>query len=68
MEPLDPRKRYTINYTWTQPYPSMNREVYVPQEILVQRELDLLDEIDERVQKMLTYPDAERIICKLKGN
>ena len=67
MEPLDP-KRYTITYSWKQPYLSMNHEVYVPREILVQRELDLLDEIDRRVQNLLTYPDAERIINKLRGN
>lgn len=65
MEPLDP-KRYTVNYTWTQPYASMNFE-YVPREIHVQRELELLDAIDRRVQTMLTYPDSERIINKLKG-
>jgi len=44
----------------------MNYEVYVPREIEIQRELDLLDEIDQRVQNQLTYPDAEAIINKLK--
>mgnify|MGYP000633145065 CR=1 FL=1 len=66
--------RWQIKYQFTQPYhtidfvydtqnPSMN-PLYQDQIIL--NELQRLDDIDRAVQNMLTYPDAERIINKLR--
>ena len=64
-----------INYSWTQPYPSMEgffvpkelfeRTTQEEQEITVSNELARLDHLEEEVQSMLTYPDAEAIINKI---
>jgi len=63
MEPLDP-KRFTINYSWTQPYASLNPQ-YAVQVTDLEREMIVIEAIDRIVQNSLTYPDAERIINKL---
>ena len=62
MEPLDP-KRYTVNYTWTQSYPSMNP--YYSRNEALERELDLLDTIDLIVDTMTEYPQAQQLLEKL---
>ena len=57
---------------WTQPYVSMNdffqgkecREIY--EALSVEKELDALDKADEAVQNMLTFPDVEVILNKIK--
>tara|TARA_B110000090_G_scaffold192438_1_gene225838 strand:+ start:997 stop:1299 length:303 start_codon:yes stop_codon:yes gene_type:complete len=64
-----------ISYSWTQPYPSMEgffvpkelfeRTTQEEQEITVSNELARLDHLEEEVQSMLTYPDAEAIINKI---
>lgn len=59
-------KRFTFSYTFTQPYNVSMNPLYQDQVTL--NELQRLDDIDRAVQNMLTYPDAERIINKLKGN
>ena len=56
-------ERWNINYTWTQPYVSMN-PLY--QDQVTANELRVLDDIDRAVQSMLTYPDAERILNKIR--
>ena len=61
---------------WTQPYVTM-QGFFVPEEqverttqkeqsITVSNELARIDYLEEEVQNMLTYPDAERIIKKIK--
>jgi len=55
------------SFSWTQPYnvsmnPAYDTHLRVCQELL------LLDSIDLRVQNMQSYPDAERILSKLKGD
>ena len=63
---------WTYDWSWTQPYVSMNeffqgkdcREIY--EALSVKEEIDRLDKIDEDVQKMLTFPDVEAILNKIK--
>lgn len=58
--------RWQITYTFTQPYNVSMNPLY--QDQITANELRALDDIDRAVQNMLTYPDAERIINKLKAN
>ena len=60
--------------SWTQPYVSMNgfwsneqfeRTTQKEQSITVSNELARLDFLEDEVQSMLTYPDAEAIINKI---
>ena len=60
--------------SWTQPYVSMNgfwsneqfeRTTQKEQAITVSNELARLDFLEEEIQSMLTYPDAEAIINKI---
>lgn len=60
--------------SWTQPYVSMNgfwsneqfeRTTQKEQAITVSNELARLDYLEEEIQSMLTYPDAEAIINKI---
>ena len=60
--------------SWTQPYVSMNgfwsneqfeRTTQKEQAITVSNELARLDFLEEEIQSMLTYPDAERIINRI---
>jgi hypothetical protein len=60
--------------SWTQPYVSMNgfwsneqfeRTTQKEQAITVSNELARLDFLEDEIQSMLTYPDAEAIINKI---
>ena len=60
--------------SWTQPYVSMNgfwsneqseRTTQKEQAITVSNEIARLDFLEDEVQNMLTYPDAEAIINKI---
>ena len=60
---------------WSQPYVTMEgffvpkeqfeRKAQKEQEITVSNELARLDFLEDEVQSMLTYPDAEHIINKI---
>ncbi len=60
---------------WSQPYVTMEgffvpkeqseRTTQEEQEITVSNELARLDFLEDEVQSMLTYPDAERIMNKI---
>lgn len=60
------------SFSWTQPYQSLNeffqgqdcKEIY--ERLKTEEEIDRLDKIDVLVDSMLTYPDAEAIIKKMK--
>ena len=67
MEPLDP-KRYTVTHTWTQPYlpTSYNPFYQSVQSRELELELDRLDALDLLVDQMTEYPDAQRLLEKLK--
>ena len=59
------------SFSWTQPYTTLNSFLGSPQvkslvrDARVEEELIRIDAVDNIVQNMLTYPDAERIINKL---
>ena len=57
------RKR-SISHSWTQPYSVSMNPFY--QDQVTANELRKLDDIDRAVQMMLTYPDAEAIINKIR--
>jgi hypothetical protein len=52
-----------MNYSFSMPYPGWPKEQAVWS---IQKELSLLDSIDKSVQNMLTYPEAESILNKIK--
>lgn len=55
------------SYSFSQPYNvSMNPMYGMGKMIGVAQELKRLDEIDQIVQNMLTYPDAEVIMNKIR--
>ena len=56
---MEPNK-WSINYSWTQPYTGWKSANTIHDEMI------RLDVIDNIVQQMLTYPDAERILNKIK--
>ena len=59
------------NFSWTQPYQSLNeffqgqtcREIY--NQLTLEEEVDKLEMVDRWVDSMLTYPDAEAILKKI---
>ena len=61
---------YSVN--WTQPYTTLNSFFGSPQvtslvrNAQVEEELIRIDAVDNIVQNMLTYPDAEVILNKIK--
>ena len=56
------------SYSFTQPYPCFftNEMKEIIQERKVEEELDALERTDQAVQNMLTYPDAEAILNKIR--
>lgn len=58
----------SYNFSWTQPYPSFFTQEMkdLINERKVEEELDALDRADEAVQNMLTFPDVEAILNKIK--
>ena len=60
-------KKWTVEHTWTQPYlPTSYNPFYertVPSsELTVQEELERLQEVDDRITLMDTYPEAEQLL------
>jgi hypothetical protein len=55
------KENYSINYSWTQPYVSMN-PLYQYNELTVNEEIERLNEIDDQVMLMDNYPEAEALI------
>ena len=64
--------KWSYSFEWTQPYVNMDdffqgkecREIY--EALSVEKEIDALEKTDEVVQNMLTYPDAEAILNKIR--
>lgn len=59
---LDPHLRWSVEYHFTQQYPSLNPR-YTTDHV-VERELDLLDLIDVIVDVMTEYPQAQQLLEK----
>jgi len=56
------------SYSFTQPYPCFFTQEMkdIIQERKVEEEIDALERTDKTVQNMLTYPDAEAILNKIR--
>jgi predicted CoA-binding protein len=50
------------SFSWTQPYSVSMNPFYQHNELTVQEELERLEEIDDRVSLMDSYPDAEKLL------
>ena len=63
-----PNTNFNLSASWTQPYlPTSYNPFY--QSVAsrqLELELDRLDAVDVIVDQMLTYPDAERIINRIR--
>lgn len=51
-----------IHHSWTQPYNVSMNPFYNQQNVDVENELARLDFIEEEIQEMTSYPDAEALI------
>jgi hypothetical protein len=61
------RKFTGYSFSWTQPYEvSYNPFYQSVQDAQLEAELDRLDAVDVLVDEMLTYPDAEAIMNKIR--
>ena len=64
------KKTWTYSFEWTQPYVAMN-EFYIEKEnkidprIETANELARLDFLEDEVQTMTSYPDAERVLANI---
>lgn len=56
-------KPFSISYSWTQPYVSLN-PVY--QDKSADEEMARIEMVDRWVDSMLTFPDAEAIMNKIR--
>jgi hypothetical protein len=66
-----PNGKWSYDFSWTQPYVNMEgfglfSDPKEQCEQTTQQELDALDRADEVVQTMLTFPDVDRILNKIK--
>jgi len=70
---MSKKETWSYSFEWTQPYVEMHsffdKEQKIDPRIETSNELSRLDFLEEEVQNMLTYPDAEAIIKKItKGD
>tara|TARA_B100001094_G_scaffold190145_1_gene184180 strand:- start:1058 stop:1279 length:222 start_codon:yes stop_codon:yes gene_type:complete len=70
---MSKKETWSYSFEWTQPYVEMqgffDKEQKIDPRIETSNELARLDFLEEEVQNMLTYPDAEAIIKKItKGD
>ena len=62
----NPFNGYSIQ--WTQPYlPTSYNPFYEPAANTITQEMAKIEQVDSWVDSMLTYPDAERIINKIRS-
>jgi hypothetical protein len=69
---MSKNQNWNINHSWSQPYDSLNaffqgqtcREIY--NKLTLEEEIDKLEMVDRWVDSMLTFPDAEAIMNKIK--
>ena len=52
--------KWSINYSWTQPYTNWNHPVST-----VDKEMSVINAIDNIVAHMTAYPDAERLLMPI---
>jgi hypothetical protein len=52
--------KWSISYSWTQPYTNWNHPVST-----VDKEVAVIDAVDNIVAHMAVYPDAERLLAAI---
>lgn len=57
-------KNYSISYTWSQPYVGWT----VQQPANINAEMRVVEAIDNIVDAMKFYPDAEAVMAKILGS
>lgn len=55
-------KEWSYSFSWTQPYNVSMNPFYHYNELTVNEEIERLNEIDNQVMLMDSYPDAEHLI------
>lgn len=64
-------ERQNINgysFSWTQPYLPTSYNPFYERKVDIAEEMAKIEMVDNWVDAMLTYPDAERILKKLKDD
>jgi hypothetical protein len=61
---MSKKAEWSMNYSWTQPY-QINQPLTV---IPLHHTIAVLKAVDNIVESMTSYPDAERIINKIIGD
>ena len=56
-------KKWSYSFSWTQSYTSMNPVYQLA--VDVDNEIKRLDFLEEQIQEMTSYPDAEKLIEKV---
>lgn len=67
-------KNFKMNYSWSQPYTSLNSYGFFQSkavqdrvnDLTIEEQLDKIEMVDRWVDSMLTFPDAEDILKKIK--
>ena len=55
---------YSYSFSWTQPYPTWPNPIT---QVNAMNELARMDFLEEEIQAMTSYPDAEAIIEKVRN-
>lgn len=62
-----PNGKWSYDFSWTQPYlPMSYNPFYSPSPNPAQDEIERLDAVDQQIDLMDRYPDAEAMIERLK--
>jgi hypothetical protein len=56
------------SYSFNVPYPGWNNVYNMNAKVETFNELERIDFLEQQIQEMTSYPDAEAIINKIKGN
>ena len=54
------------SFSWTQPYTVSSNPFYQSRHLSIDEEMAKIEMVDRWVDSMLTYPDAEAILKKIK--
>lgn len=66
-------KNFNMTHSWTQPYTSLNSFFQSKavqdrvNDLTIEEQLDKIEMVDRWVDSMLTFPDAEAILNKIKA-
>ena len=70
---MDVVKNFNMTYSWTQPYTSLNSFFQSKavqdrvNDLTIEEQLDKIEMVDRWVDAMLTYPDADAIMNKIRN-